>query len=328
MSVHRVLVTGGSGFVGINLVQHFLDQGVEVVNADVRPSRNPAHASVWRETDLLDGAAVRAVVDELDPTHIVHLGARTDLRGTTLADYAVNYDGTRTVVDAARGRSSLERVVFASTRLVCRIGYIPRSDDDYAATTPYGESKIEAEKLVRASGLDVPWVIVRPTSIWGPWFEIPYRTFFDTIRKGRYVHPRGRQIRKSFGYVGNSVHQLDGLLRCDADLVHGKTFYLADDPPIEVLDMAQRIRRAFGAPPVRSVPVPVLRVLAKAGDAARAAGWAEPPLTSFRLDNLLTEMVFDVPLQEITGPPPHRLDDAIAETVRWIETHGSAPSAH
>ena len=328
MTAARVLVTGGSGFIGTNFVQRCLDAGRAVLNADIRPPRNTDHRGVWRELDFTDPPAVQATVEEFDPTHIVHLAARTDLRGADVPSYAVNYVGTEAVIGAARGRSALERVVFASTRLVCRIGYIPRADDDYCATTPYGESKIAAERAIRASGLDVPWVIVRPTSIWGPWFEVPYRTFFDAVRAGRYVHPGDRQIYKSFGYVGNSVHQIDALLHSAPELVHGRTLYLADAPPIEVRDMANRIRREFGAGPVRTAPVPLLRAIAKAGDVAKAVGWREPPLTSFRLANLLTEMLFDLaPLHDITGPPPHSLDEGIHETVRWMQTPQALESA-
>lgn len=321
MSVDRVLVTGGSGFLGLNLVQHFLDAGMTVVNADTRPPRKHAQRSAWRHIDCTDQAAVHRLIEEFDPTHVVHLAARTDLQGTEVSQYAVNYAGTEAIIEGVRGRLAIQRVIFASTRLVCGIGYIPRRDDDYWPTTPYGESKIAAERTIRASGLEVPWVIVRPTSIWGPWFGTPYRTFFDTIRRGRYIHPRHRRILKSFGYVGNSVHQLDALLHCEAERVHGRTLYLADDPPIEVLEMATRIRREFSAPPVRTLPVGVLRRLARIGDLCRMAGWREPPLTSFRLHNLLTEMVFDVnPLHEIAGPRAYDLDTAIGTTVRWMQS--------
>jgi nucleoside-diphosphate-sugar epimerase len=268
------------------------------------------------------------VIEEFDPTHLVHLAARTDLSGTTVSEYAVNHIGTQAVIEGTRARAALQRIVFASTRLVCRIGYTPRDDEDYQATTPYGNSKIIAERAIRESELDIPWVIVRPTSIWGPWFEAPYRTFFDAIRQGRYVHPRGQRIRKSFGFVGNSVHQLDALLRCDSALVDGRTLYLADDSPIEVLEMANLIRREFDAPPVRGVPVGVLQAIAKGGDLAQRLGWDDPPLTSFRLHNLLSEMVYDVtPLREIAGPLPYDLETAIATTVRWMKKPGATQTA-
>jgi nucleoside-diphosphate-sugar epimerase len=314
----RVMVTGGSGFVGTNLVETYRRDGVEVVNVDVRAPLNRDHAELWRKADIGTYDELAAVCEQFQPTCVVHLAARTDLRGKSVSDYGANTVGTENVIRAVNEQRSIERVVFASTRLVCRIGYVPRSDTDYAATTPYGESKVVAERAIRAADLPKPWVIVRPTSLWGPWFDVPYRGFFDAIRRGRYVHPAGRRIWKSFSYVENAVNQLDALLEAPDSLINGRTMYLAD-PPIEIYDLALRVQAAFDAPRVRSVPVAALRVLALMGDAARAAGWAEPPLTSFRLNNLLTQMVYDAePIAEIANRPAVGLDDAVARTVAWM----------
>ena len=178
------------------------------------------------------------------------------------------------------------RTVVASSRLVCRLGYEPRSDEDYCPTTAYGASKVETERIVRAT-TDLPWVLVRPTSIWGPWFGVPYRDFFLNVARGRYVHPAGRRIEKSFGYVGNTTWQLHRLMTAHPADVLGRTFYLGDDPPIEVLDLARRISATLGRRAPRTVPLPLLRSAAIAGDVAERAG-VRAPLTSFRLDNLLT----------------------------------------
>ena len=133
-----------------------------------------------------------------------------------------------------------------------------------ASTTPYGESKMIGEQLVRAHpSKPYEWMIVRPTSIWGPWFHVPYRNFFDALRRGHYIHPKGRHIRKSFGFVGNSVHELISLMQGPANLVHEQTFYLADYEPVEVRSWGELIRKEFSAPPIRDVPYAVLQALAQ-----------------------------------------------------------------
>ena len=166
-----------------------------------------------------------------------HLAARTDLGGATLADYAANTRGVENLIDAASSSATIRRVMFASSRLVCKIGYQPAADDDYCPSTVYGESKAIGERVVRARAASAAWdwIIVRPTSIWGPWFGVPYRVFFDAVARGRYVHPRGRRIAKSFGYVGNTVHQLLALASAPSADLHARTLYLADYPPIDVL---------------------------------------------------------------------------------------------
>jgi hypothetical protein len=110
-----------------------------------------------------------------------------------------------------------------------------------------------------------------------------------------------------------------------AEDVQGRTMYMADYPPLEVRRWAETIRRELGARPVREVPLGVLRAGARAGDLARKAGWAEPPLTSFRLDNLLTNMVYDTaPMQEIVGALPYSADEGVRITVEWMRRAGLA----
>jgi nucleoside-diphosphate-sugar epimerase len=319
----RILITGGSGFIGTNLVQHYLELGVPVLNLDSDPPRDPQHASVWRKVDLVDRGDVVAEVAAFGATHVLHMGARTDLAGRSVSDYAANTVGTENMIAALRDLSTLERVIFASTRLVCRIGYEPVSDEDYCPTTAYGESKVASERIVRTANLPSSWAIVRPTSIWGPWFAVPYKLFFLAIGRGRYVHVRNRNPAKSFGFVGNTVHELDRLLHAPDAEVHGKTLYLADYPPVRVRDMAERIRDAMGASPIRTVPLPLLKVAALGGDIAHRVGWRDPPLTGFRLNNLLTEMVYDLrPLERIVGELPFSLDQGIKRTVEWMKGDG------
>jgi nucleoside-diphosphate-sugar epimerase len=179
------------------------------------------------------------------------------------------------------------------------------------------------ELLVRQAGLDCPWTIVRPTSIWGPWFDVPYKTFFLTVARGHYVNVRGRTVSKSFGYVGNFVHEVDRLLVASPDQVDRRTLYLADYPPINVGEMAAEIQSRLGAPRLRSVPRGLLEPVAKAGDVLKLAGWRNPPLTSFRLDNLVTEMVFDLgPIREIAGDLPYTVVQGIELTIDWLRERG------
>jgi len=318
----RVLVTGGSGFIGTNLVASYRAASVTVANADIQPPRNAADADLWVPVDFTRIDDVRALVSRFRPTHVFHLAARTDLQGRGLADYAANVEGVAALLTAlAEPSPPVVRLVVASSRLVCRIGYQPVSDGDYCPSTAYGASKVETERLVR-SAVVPPWVLVRPTSIWGPWFDTPYRDFFLSVARGRYVHPTGRRIQKSFGFVGNTTWQLHKLMTApDADVL-GRTFYVADDPPVEVQDLADRIRATLGKRPVRQVPLPALRALARAGDLMERLGHPAP-LTSFRLANLLTPMLHDLtPLAGAAGATPYGLDVSVPKTLAWMRREG------
>lgn len=321
----RVLITGGSGFIGTNLVAFFSERGDEVLNFDSSRPRNSAHQRFWKNGDLLDAVGLRSTVQDFAPEAILHMAARTDLNGRSIDDYASNTIGVENLIAAIEGLSSLQRVIFASSRLVCRIGYMPGDDLDYCPTTPYGESKVIGETIVRdaASRIPCPWLIVRPTSIWGPWFDVPYKTFFLAVARGRYVHPGSATILKSFGFIGNTVYELKRLVDMSADSVSGKTLYLADYPPVDVAAMANAIQHESGARPIRTVRVGLLRLLAWIGDCLKMLGWRNPPLTSFRLNNLLTPMAHDLDqLTDIVGDLPYSMESGVGITVSWLKSNG------
>jgi nucleoside-diphosphate-sugar epimerase len=147
--------------------------------------------------------------------------------------------------------------------------------------------------------------------------------FFNTVQKGFYVHPRDRRISKSYGYVGNVVHQIRQFLTVDAKMIDKRTFYVSDDGNMDVFEFAQLIQEAFGAPPVRQVPMAVLQTIACAGNILKKVGMSNPPLTSFRLNNLLTPMNYDMSATvSVAGHSPYSLKEGVRITVDWIRRHG------
>ena len=319
----RVLVTGGSGFIGTNTVEAFLRDGWVVLNVDIAPPKTPGHAANWQPVDILNRDALLRAFAAFRPDLVIHLAAKTVLEErATLALYAANIEGVQNVIDAVQAAGTVERTFFASSRLVCRLGYIPKDDTDYQPSTLYGLSKVRGEELVRAAPPGIgTWTIVRPTGIWGPWFGVPYRDFFLTINRGRYVHPAGRDVRKSYGYVENTVHQLQRLAACATDDAHAKTLTLADYPPVSVRAWATLVQETLNARPVRSLPVPLLKVVAIGGDAVERLGLGHAPLTSFRLNNLVSDMVYDTsPLEMLVGSLPYTLAQGVERTVAWLSS--------
>ncbi len=318
--MNRVFVTGGSGFIGTNLIAQLQSRQVDTLNYDWKPAVDKPAERLHFSGDILDRHSLAQQMTRFQPDIVIHLAARCDLAGKSLDEYKANTDGVRNVIHAVKATSSVQRVVFASSRYVHRNEEKPERDDIYSPFTLYGASKVEGEKIVRASGLNVPWAIIRPTSIWGPWFGIPYKGFFDAVRRGLYLHPRGEKIYKTYGYVGNVVHQIMQLAHKPVELVDKRTFYVADYQPIEVGSMAEGIREQFGAPPIRQTPIALMSSIAKAGDLCRKLGWYNPPLTSFRLRNLRVQMVYDMSsTADVVGTLPFSLSQGIENTVDWMK---------
>jgi nucleoside-diphosphate-sugar epimerase len=318
----KVLITGGSGFIGTNLIEHYKSIGDEVFNIDIKQPRNIEHFDQWYKVDILDKDKLTSTIKEIMPNIVFHMAARTDLNGLDVGNYDVNTKGVENLINVLNEINTLEFVVFASSMLVCRLGYKPSSEVDYCPNTPYGKSKVIGEELIRSSNISFPWVIVRPTSIWGPWFATPYRNFFDMIRKGFYVHPEGVRVRRSYGFVYNSVFQLSKISdRLNNELV-SKTIYLADYQPIELKTWSKNIQMNLEARPVKEVPMYVFKAIAKLGDILKFFGYKNPPMSTFRLNNMLTPMVHDTkPLKDYCEDIPYSIDEGVEITCEWLKTH-------
>lgn len=318
----RILITGSSGFIGANAIDHFRRRGWTVAATDVAPPRRREHEAGFTRCDLLDADGLRRLFTGFQPDYLLHLGARTDtFERKSLAGYAANIGGVSNVLAAANECPNLRRLIMTSSRLVCRIGYIPKTDDDYQPPNFYGESKVETERVTRAATINAEWLITRPTAIWGPGFLVPsYRDFFEQIRRGRYFHLGAHNPRKTFGYVGNFVFQMERLLLAPKDRVQGRIFYVGDYEPVGLREWADLIAGEFGRKPLPSVPLGLLRGGALVGDVLKKLGWDNVPLQSYRLQNMLSESVHDCsPLAAITGPLPHDLAAATRETVQWLK---------
>ncbi len=323
----RILITGGSGFIGTNLVEFFRKVGWLVCSLDIRAPRNASHTPLWHSVDLLDRDAMIAAVCNFKPTVILHFGARTDLdEKENLGGYNANILGICNLAEAVKASSSVERIIIASSQLVCNIGYQPTDENDYRPSTLYGVSKVLTERIVRsAQWSDAIWTMVRPTSLWGPWFGVPYRNFFEAVKQRYYLHPGGITTYKQWGFIGNSVYQIDRLLAASADLIHRKTFYLADYEPLELRIFANLVQHAFKSKPCWTIPYSLLRYFARVGDLLKYVGWSNPPLSSFRLNNIVTNELQDLkPLEAITGALPYSIEQGIALTVDWMRSAASS----
>jgi nucleoside-diphosphate-sugar epimerase len=315
----KIIVTGGSGFIGTNLVEYFCSKNHEVINFDLKAPKNKLFTPNWIQGDILNKEQLQACLADFKPDYVVHLAARTDLNeNKTIAGYAANTDGVQNMIDVINGLNCIKRTIYASSRMVCKIDYIPKDFDDYCPPNLYGESKMIGEKMVKASA-NHDWVMVRPTSIWGPYFEIPYRTFFDTVRKKVFFLPKKHYPKKSFGFVLNTVYQIEKILFEPKENLEA-IYYLTDYPPLDLKEWSDMVAREFGMKKTREIPMPILKAVSKVGDLLQKAGWQNPPLTTFRLNNLITNMVYDTTrLEKLCGKLPYTLQEGVTITASWLK---------
>lgn len=314
----RVLVTGSSGFIGQWLCEQLVAKGIETLGLDTRALDGFVGWS-HRTVDILDRAAVMEAFAAFRPDAVIHLAARTDLEGKNLGDYAANHEGTRNICEAVAATSSVHRAVYTSSQLVCRVGYIPQADDDYQASTVYGESKIETERVVRdTDGGGVTWCLARPTTVWGPRMSPHYTSVLRLIDIGVFFHSGSGPLYKSYAYAENIAYQYMQLLHVPDVAISGKVFYMADYDPFSLRDYINAIARELDRRQPVTLPLSMSRVLGRVGDALTAVG-LRFPFTTFRLNNIRTEYIFDMSATEaVCGPVPVDFDEGVRRTVAWF----------
>ena len=321
----RILVTGGSGFIGTNVVESYLASGHEVLSIDIKTPQKREHHKVFKRVDILDKRSLEGVFKDFAPTHVLHLAARTDLyEKKDLQGYAANIKGVENIVNAIISQPSIKRSIFASTKLVCPADYTPTSEDDYCPNTLYGKSKVIGEKIVKECvSMQCDWCIIRPTSIWGPWCYIPYGEFYRMIAKGYYFHPGSDNTPKSFGYVGNTVFQMKKLLDANSEQINRKVFYLSDYEIFRIKDWADMISVKLKNKRTKTIPKPFVRLLAWSGDLLKLCGIKNPLFSSSRLRNMRADTT-DIPLEPIkqtTGPLPYSMEQGVEETIAWLQKY-------
>ena len=181
----RILLTGGAGFLGINLSRYLLARGYRVRSLDIAAFDYPERSLVEVvQGDVRDPEVVARCMREVEV--VVHAAAALPLSSEEEI-FSTDVTGTRVVLEAARTQG-ISRVIFISSTSVYGIpDHCPlRESDELRGVGPYGLAKVEAERLclvARAAGMCVP--ILRPKSFVGPERLGVFELLYDLAYRGR-----------------------------------------------------------------------------------------------------------------------------------------------
>lgn len=315
----KILITGGSGFIGTHIISHLLkDKTIRVLNIDKQTPKIDSHQSVWKQVDICDKDSLAQEVTSFLPDYVLHLAARTDLRGKKLTDYAANMEGVKNLLEVLRHIPNLQQAIFTSSMYVCRPGYRPENFEDYAPHTLYGESKVETEKIIKENNPSYTWSIIRPTSIWGPYFGEPYDKFFRIVLSHAYLHLGKKACKKTYGYIDNAVYQILSILDAKPDIVNRSVYYIGDYAPYDITEWANEIAAHEGMK-IPQIPFFLFFLAGKFGDLLKVMGITFP-MTSFRLKNMTTDNIQDLrPIREIAPSLPVTRLEGNNATIHWLK---------
>ena len=256
----RALITGGCGFVGVNLGRLLVSKGWSVAAYDslVTGIREDAEAAGMELVlgDVRDRE--RLIAAAADSDFIVHLAAHTSVIDSIqdpAHDVDVNVTGTLNALLAARA-ADVDGFVFASSNAPLGDAEMPlREDRVPAPVSPYGASKLSCEALCSAFGgsYDLPTTVLRFSNVYGPYSYHKgsvVALFLKRLLDGEslVIYGDGQQTR-DFVHVDDIAQ---GIVAALESGLRGETFHIGTGVETSINELTQMIVDAF---PGRSVDI-------------------------------------------------------------------------
>lgn len=324
----KILITGGTGFLGRHLVWHFSQAGHEVVFTGRKAAEAQAvclQAPQARFVPLEHGtgnAQSTLVREAAGADAIVHCAALASPWGPALAFRQANVDSTSEVLAACQA-NHVARLVHISSPSI----YFEFRDhcgiDEYAAlpagVNEYARSKRVAEQLVVAADLPSR-VILRPRAIFGPWDNTLLPRLLRLMQRGSMPLLRGGRALLDLTYVDNVVHAVQRALDLPP-ATEARIYNISNGEPMPAAELFQSIATHFHLPlKLKPRPYAVADLLARVLEAcARLVPDWEPPITRYSLAAIAYSQTLSLERarSELGYAPVVGLEQGMARTAQW-----------
>jgi nucleoside-diphosphate-sugar epimerase len=330
----NVLVTGASGFIGSFLVEEGLRRGMNVY-AGIRKTSPRNYLTDPRirfiEFDFSSREKIISVLKECRENqvvfhHIIHNAGITK-SGKKDAFFSVNYQNTRNFIEALIDTGSVpEKFIFISSLAAFGPGnpetMAPvRLSDEPHPIEIYGRSKLEAEKFI-ASLKEFPWIILRPTGVYGP-REKDYYVFFQTIGRGLETYIGRTTQVLTFIYVRDLVRLTFDIL---FSAVSRRSYFVADGKEYTTTEFAAITKKVMGKKTVRlTVPAGLVKSLAWMLEKLFGL-WDSAPTLNTDKYNVLVSRNWRCEVEplkrDFNFAAEYDLEKGIRETIAWYRDNG------
>ena len=324
----KILVTGGTGFLGRHLVWRLAAEGVDVVFTGRRLSaaNKVCELSPWPvqwqpiEHGTTEAAETLAACAK-DAYAVVHCAALSSPWGRRKEFRRANVDSTREVLHAC-SKANVTRLIHISTPSVYfnfqdRIG-ICEDETLPSPANEYARSKAEAEKLVQKESVSET-VILRPRALFGPWDETLMPRMLRVMKRGPIPLMRGGNALLDLTYIDNVVDAI-WLALIQPLQQRITTYNVSNGEGIELKTLLEKVASAFKLPlRTQTLPWPLVNGAACFLEAAARLHGSEPPLTRYSAGVLAFSQTLDISaIQRGLGYEARiSLDEGIHHHAQW-----------
>jgi len=324
----RTLVTGASGFIGRHLVERLVREG-QTVRALVHTSQPvldwPASVEI-AQGDVLDPQAMKAAAAGCDAVY--HLAGKAhaleEVKGDEDAYRTINTDGTRHALEGAVAGGVKAFVLFSSVKAMGEGGSRCLDESfDGSPETPYGRSKLEAERTAldigRRAGLHV--TCLRLPLVYGPGNKGNLFRMIAAIDRGIFPPLPELGNRRSMVHVADVVQA--AVRATETPAANGQCYIVTDGRAYSTRELYERICRSLEKEiPAWHVPVWTLKALGGLGDAIGRVLGRRFMFDSDALDKLIGSAWYSSEKisRELGYKPARSFEDALPEMIAWCRT--------
>jgi dihydroflavonol-4-reductase len=324
--VSKVLVTGGRGFLGKHVVNHFSRLGEDVRifarSTSQETQENDKGKIVWG--DIRDLNAVERAVDGVE--YVVHLVSNFRKGGSDKREaFDINVGGTENVLKASL-KFGVKRLVHCSTIGVHgNVLEIPANEDTpFNPGDLYQETKLIAEQKVWEFYQDIglPITVVRPISLMGPGDDRMLK-LFRMIKKGRFIMVGNGDVYFQPAYIDDVVNGFHLCLYHEAAV--GEAFIIGSEEYIPLRDLVLLIASELDVSlSLRKIPLAPVLWLANLFEQIFVPLGLEPPLHRRRVSFFQNNRAFSIDkAKRLLGYQPQvSLREGIRRTINWYDEHG------
>jgi 2-alkyl-3-oxoalkanoate reductase len=294
----KILVTGGTGFLGRYLATQLLDRGhvVDIMGRNFTPAQDLiARGASPIRADLRDSTTVRDACAGKEA--VFHVGAKSEPWGKRADFHAINAGGTAAVVAGCRAHG-VRRLIYVSSPSVVfdgadQIGATETVPYPHRFTSAYALTKKLGEDAVNAARGQMETVIIRPKAIFGPGDRALLPRLIAAARRGRLPQIGDGKNLVDLTYVENVAQAL--VLALESPAAVGNTYTITNDEHPALWDLIREVLRHLGLTThLRQIPLGVALAAASAMEAVATVTGREPTLTRYSALILARTQTYDI----------------------------------
>ncbi|KAG5744847.1 hypothetical protein H9Q70_012462 [Fusarium xylarioides] len=339
----RVLVTGGSGFLGGHVVRQLLEDAETTVAIISRHPKMPADVTdesrvSFHAADLTVPSQIELVFETFKPHAIIHTASPSYI-DTPANLIKANIDGTKALLKAASACADTRAFVFTSSDSAVIPSQEPLSEvdsvlyDETNAPNAYAMSKAAAERLVIASNSEQLWTAaIRIPATYGEYDMNFVRQLVQSIRRKEHKMQVGNDTKVfEFLYVKKAAeaHILVMKALLDPEMretAGGQAFFISDGKPQKFFDFSRKCYAAVGHPvelkEVTKIPFFVMQVMASTAEWVywvMTLGYIKPGMRRTAIDHLESGCCWSLDkARRVLGyEPVADQDEAIRKAIEW-----------